>query len=182
MKKNILKGIGYFLSLMLVTQSCRTESLVSEQENQPKYNYNISILDKEQVESKLPLLLEVNKLKTNFFKPVTTTGKTTEPQDPILDGAIIETDRVLEITSGSDRTYTFPVSRTFSNDKIENLVLRENSDNTYSGVLIQYSLNKQEKELYTSGAKVDLTGKIKVYSINNLSITGKGTYSFYDGC
>ncbi|WP_370896804.1 hypothetical protein [Chryseobacterium gossypii] len=179
---NHFKLIGFFLFLFLFTQSCRNESLVLEQEDQPKYNYNIAVLNKEQFENKVPLFQEVDKLKTNFFRQ--TTGKTINPQDPILEGAIIETNRVLEITDGTNnKTYTFPVSRIFPNNVVENLVLRENADHTYSGILIQYSLSKQEKDQYLNGATIDLNGKIKTYIINNISQLGKGsTYSYYEGC
>jgi uncharacterized membrane protein YgcG len=181
-KKNFLKLTGFFISLFLITQSCRNESLALEQDNQ-KHNYNISVLDKEQFESKTMLFHEITNLKSNFFKPITSIVKTVSAQDSILGGAIIETDRVLEITDGTNRTYTFPVSRTFSNDKVENLILRENPNKTYSGVLIQYSLTKAEKEQYANGLYVNLNGKIKTFTINNISISGKGaTYSYYEGC
>lgn len=112
MKKTNFKLIGFFLLLFLITQSCRNESLALEQENPPKYNYNIAVLNKEQFESETPLSQEIDKLKTNFFRQ--TIGKTSTPQDPILEGAIIETNKVLEITDGeNNKTYTFPVSRIF---------------------------------------------------------------------
>ncbi|AKK71578.1 hypothetical protein OK18_02020 [Chryseobacterium gallinarum] len=181
MKKNFLILMGLVLSLLFSIQSCRNESFALEQEQEQHFNKNIAVLNKKEFESKLPLYKEVEKLKNNFFRQTTATAKT--PQDPILDGAIIETDHVLEITDGTKRTYTIPVSRTFPNSIIENLVLRENSDNTYSGALIQYNLTKEEKDRYMNGEPVNLTGKIKSYVINNLSITGRGsTYSYYEGC
>ncbi|WP_299177608.1 type VI secretion system amidase effector protein Tae4 [uncultured Chryseobacterium sp.] len=49
--------------------------------------------------------------------------------------------------------------------------------------MLQYNLTQEEKERYKNGQPVDLTGKIKSYSINNFSIAGKGsTYSYWDGC
>lgn len=178
MKKN------YFLMLLALAfllANCRTETLSSEQENQPKYNYNISVLNNKHLETRTGLLQEVEKLKTHFFKNAD--AKVTAPQDSILEGAIIETDHVLEITAGTKKTYTIPISRTFPNNKIENLVLRENPDKTYSGLLFQYNLTQEEKDRYKNGQPVDLSGKIKSYSITNLSVSGKGsTYSYWDGC
>ncbi len=181
-KKRFLKLTGLFLCLFLSTQSCRNEDSAIEYENTFQNNYSIIVLDKQQFESKTVLSQEIDKVKSNFFKPANTSGKIIIPQDPILEGAIIEDDRVLEITNGTEKTYTFPVSRVFSNDKIENLVLRQNADNTYSMVLIQYSLTKAEKEQYVQGLPVNLTGKIKTFKINNTSVVGKYTYSYYEGC
>lgn len=182
-KKNFLKLTGVFLSLLLSTQSCRNEDSALEHENPQQNKYSLTVLDKQQFESKTVLSQELDKLKSNFFKPANTNGKTVIPQDPILEGAIIEDNKVLEITNGAEKTYTFPVSRIFSNDKIENLVLRQNTNNTYSAVLIQYSLTKAEKDQYVQGLPVDLTGKIKTFKINNVSVVGKSyTYSYYEGC
>ncbi|WP_299177612.1 hypothetical protein [uncultured Chryseobacterium sp.] len=101
MKKNFLILWGFVLSLLLIIQSCRNESLVLEQEEQQKFSKNIEVLDKKEFENKLPLYQKVEQLRTSFFRQLV--GKNSTPQDSILDGAIIETDHVLEITDGTKK-------------------------------------------------------------------------------
>ncbi|MCX8533885.1 hypothetical protein [Chryseobacterium luquanense] len=182
-KTTFSKLAGLVILFSMVFQSCRQENLMIDQQQESKNNYSISVLDGEQLKNKKFLAKEVGNIQKNFFKEINLNGKLTSPQDPLLDGAIIETQKVLEITNGTEKTYTFPISRTYPNSVIENLVLKENSDNTYSGVLMQYSLTKEEKEQYISGQTINLEGKIKTFSINNISLASKGgTYSYYDGC
>ena len=124
---------------------------------------------------------EISKLRQNTFRESSVNARTSI-QDSILDGAIIETEKVLEIAEGDNITYTFPVSRTYSNNKIENLVLRKNADNTFSGALMQYNFTKSELESYVKGTLTNFSNKIKTYTIKNLSISARTTVSVWEDC
>ncbi|THV56792.1 hypothetical protein [Chryseobacterium candidae] len=91
----------------------------------------------------------------------------------ILDGATISTDKVILVENGTQKTYTFPVKRESKNSGLENLVVKQNADDTFSGVLIQYDITPLEKDLFVLGEEIDMKNKIKIFDINNLSISQK---------
>jgi len=167
------------LALAFVVFGCRQENSLIENEQQSK-NLKISVLEYDQVQSQKSLINKISDLESKVFKKGMAAKSV---QDSLFDGAIIETNKILLIEDGDQKTYTFPVSRIYPNNKIENLVLRKNKDNSYSGALFQYNLTEIEKQKYIKGIPIDLAGKIKSYIINDISISNKGgTYSYYDGC
>src|SRR5690606_33411133 len=142
------------------------------QTNAKQDEFIINLLTESDFERKKSLFNKVNELKEKKFKN-DDLFKNTTIQDSILEGALIETDKIIEITNGEKVTYTFPVSRTFPNDKVENLVLKKNADNTYPGVLIQYTLTPQEKQQISTGQSIDLTSKVKVFGIDQISVAAR---------
>lgn len=167
------------LALVFILFGCRQENLLLEKEQQSK-NLKISVLDYDQVQSQKSLINKISDLESKVFKKGMSAKSV---QDSLLDGAIIETNKALLVEDGDKKTYTFPVSRIYPNNKIENLVLRKNEDNSYSGALFQYSLTDTEKQQYIKGLPVDLSGKIKAYIINDISIGNKGNqFSYFEGC
>jgi hypothetical protein len=87
-----------------------------------------------------------------------------------LEGAVISTENVMLAEKGRQKTYTFPIKRSFNSSKIENLVLKQKSDSTFSGVLIQYDITENEKALFVSGHEIDLKNKIKIFNIDDIKI------------
>lgn len=167
------------LALVFILFGCRQENLLVEKEQQSK-NLKISVLDYDQVQSQKSLINKISDLESKVFKKGMSAKSV---QDSLLDGAIIETNKALLVEDGDKKTYTFPVSRIYPNNKIENLVLRKNEDNSYSGALFQYSLTDAEKQQYIKGLPVDLSGKIKAYIINDISIGNKSNqFSYFEGC
>ncbi len=173
-KKFFWKLTGITLLFSLIFHSCRQESILSQQDEQSKQNeFVINLLNKQDIENKKSLFNKINELKENKFKRSNLFAKNSSIQDSILEGAIIETDKIVEITNGDKVTYTFPVSRTFPNNKVENLVLKKNLDSTYSGVLIQYSLTPQEMQQVSVGQSVNLTSKVKIFRIEQINIAAR---------
>ncbi len=179
MKKISFRLLATLVILTAFLHSCRQENLLAEQEIHRK-NLKVSVLDYDQVRSRKSLSKTLSDLENKFFRKALNAKSI---QDSILDGAVIETNKVLLIEEGNKETYTFPVSRTYPNDVVENLVLRKNADNSFSGALFQYSLTKIEKEQYIKGTPINLSGKVRSFVINNISINAKGgTYSYFEGC
>ncbi|WP_268052824.1 hypothetical protein [Chryseobacterium sp. SL1] len=165
-KTNFLLLIAFVFFLM----SCRNELDTIQENEKFKTEAKFSLLRKEQINQQVNLLSKLSEIESKGFKTNNILGKSV--QDSVLEGAIINTDEVLLAERGEKKTYTFPVYRTNS-DKIENLVLKENADKTYSGFLIQYALTKQERDLFISGHDVDIKSKIKIFNIDKLNITAK---------
>lgn len=154
-----------FLSFYL--HSCRSEDFLQDQPDGEE-KYKVSILNKEQVHQQESLVKEI---KSKFRYKANVTAKTV--QNEILDGAIIGTDQVLLIERNGAKTYTFPVSRTYISDKSESLVVKENADHTYSGILIQYDLTKEQRQQFISGQLTDIKSKVKIYDIDKLNIASR---------
>lgn len=165
-KTNFLLLIAFVFFLM----SCRNELDTIQENEKFKTEAKFSLLRKEQVNQQVNLLSKLSEIESKGFKTNNIIGKSV--QDSVLEGAIINTDEVLLAERGEKKTYTFPVYRTNS-DKIENLVLKENADKTYSGFLIQYALTKQERDLFISGHDVDIKSKIKIFNIDKLNLSSR---------
>ena len=165
------KKISFALAvalLLILFNSCRQEFLTQENENQKNLNnYKVYTIDKKQITTDFKLFDKIAKLQ-NIFSQRMETGKSV--QDSILDGAIIGINKVLVVEENGVKSYTFPLKRIFPNGKIENLVLKRNSDSTFSGILIQYNITEQEKELFNDWHSIDLKSKIKTYNIRKLAI------------
>lgn len=157
-----------FLSFYL--HSCRSEDFLQDQPDGEE-KYKVSILNKEQVHQQESLVKEIKEIKSKFRYKANVTAKTV--QNEILDGAIIGTDQVLLIERNGAKTYTFPVSRTYISDKSESLVVKENADHTYSGILIQYDLTKEQRQQFISGQLTDIKSKVKIYDIDKLNIASR---------
>nr|WP_314490574.1 hypothetical protein [uncultured Chryseobacterium sp.] len=167
MKKNNLLVL---FALTLLLNSCKTE-LDSFQENEIlKQEAKFSLLRIEQINQQINLLSKLSEVELNAFRTTDILGRSV--QDSILESVIINTNEVLLAERGEKKTYTFPVYRTNSG-KIENLVLKENTDKTYSGFLIQYDLTKEEKDLFISGQNVDIKSKIKIFNIDKLNLSAR---------
>ncbi|WP_394665484.1 hypothetical protein [uncultured Chryseobacterium sp.] len=165
-KTNFLLLIAFVFFLM----SCRNELDTIQENEKFKTEAKFSLLRKEQINQQINLLSKLSEIESKGFKTNNILGKSV--QDSVLEGAIINTDEVLLAERGEKKTYTFPVYRTNS-DKIENLVLKENTDKTYSGFLIQYALTKQERDLFISGHDVDIKSKIKIFNIDKLNLSSR---------
>ena len=166
-KNNLLKTVLLFVFTILFLQGCRNESLIENKQESITNKKIIKILNAEEVEREKSLISEVNLLKKKVFKQHKSTSRS---DNSSLDNAIIETEKVLLVEDGEKKTYTFPVSRTYPNSMIENLVLRKNNDSTFSGILLQYNLTAQEKESIKQGKEVDLKSKIKIFEIDKIKI------------
>ena len=166
-KNNLLKTVLLFVFTILFLQGCRNESLIENKQESITNKKIIKILNAEEVEREKSLISEVNLLKKKVFKQHKSTSRS---DNSSLDNAIIETEKVLLVEDGEKKTYTFPVSRTYPNSMIENLVLGKNNDSTFSGILLQYNLTAQEKESIKQGKEVDLKSKIKIFEIDKIKI------------
>ncbi|AZA54351.1 hypothetical protein EG348_15805 [Chryseobacterium sp. G0201] len=140
------------------------------QENErQKQDLRASVLRFHEISSNTALLTKVQQLQSELFSSSGILGK----NNSVLDGATISTDKVILVENGTQKTYTFPVKRNSESKGLENLVLKQNADGTFSGVLIQYGITPLEKDLFVLGEEVDMTNKLKIYEINDLSITQK---------
>ncbi|MCE3075635.1 hypothetical protein [Chryseobacterium gwangjuense] len=169
MKKNLFWRLLSLIILTFFLNSCRSEDLLQDDRGEQKYQ--VSILNKEEVNRLKPLLKELSEIKSKFRYNTNTNEKVV--QNEILDGAIIGTNRVLLVENNGIKTYTFPISRTYLSSKSENLVVKENADHSFSGVLIQYDLTKEQQQKFISGEITDIKAKIKIYDIDKLNIAAR---------
>lgn len=154
----------------MLFQSCRQENLYADNEdNSLKAKPVISVLNYEDIENTdKALFKEIKNLKNKFSLDRGFSGRTV--QDSLLDGAVIETNKILLIEDGDKKTYTIPVSRTFPNNKIENLILKKNFDNSFSGLLAQYTVTEQQRQHFLNGNPINLDSNAKFYKIDNINI------------
>ena len=98
-----------------------------------------------------------------------------------MQGGIIDVDSVLVIENNGNKTYTFKIARAVSSPTVENLVLKKNEDESFSGVMLKYNFTAQEKQITALGHSVDYTNKIEVFPIENLNIAAR-VVSQTSGC
>ncbi|WP_288442606.1 hypothetical protein [uncultured Chryseobacterium sp.] len=123
--------------------------------NGKKQDLRASVLRFHEISNNTPLLQKVKQLQTELFSSNKLLGK----NNSILDGATISTDKVILVENGTQKTYTFPVKRASKSSGLENLVLKQNADGTFSGVLIQYDITPLQKDLFVLGEEVDMKNK-----------------------
>ena len=163
---------------VIVLFGCRNENLFENTNNVKKKNFKISEIKNNEILKDKIIAKEIFKVQKEKFGKSINARST---QDSILDGAKILTENVLLIDNGTQKTYTFPIKRSYVSSKLENLVLKKNADSTFSGTLIQYDLTNEEKALMLSGHFVDLKNKFKIFDINKLSIQSRVATEAY-GC
>lgn len=166
MKTKFILWLSLLTAFNLIFHSCRTEDMYQENERQ-KQDLRASVLRFHEISNNTPLVQKVKQLQTELFSSKNLLGK----NNSILDGATISTDKVILVENGTQKTYTFPVKRASKSFGLENLVLKQNSDGTFSGVLIQYDITPLEKDLFVLGEEIDMKNKIKIFDINNLSLS-----------
>lgn len=177
-KLNLLRAISLLLFSVIVLFGCRNENLFENTNNVKKKNFKISEIKNNEILKDKIIAKEIFKVQKEKFGKSINARST---QDSILDGAKILTENVLLIDNGTQKTYTFPIKRSYVSSKLENLVLKKNADSTFSGTLIQYDLTNEEKALMLSGHFVDLKNKFKIFDINKLSIQSRVATEAY-GC
>ena len=161
-KLNLLRAISLLLFSVIVLFGCRNENLFENTNNVKKKNFKISEIKNNEILKDKIIAKEIFKVQKEKFGKSINARST---QDSILDGAKILTENVLLIDNGTQKTYTFPIKRSYVSSKLENLVLKKNADSTFSGTLIQYDLTNEEKALMLSGHFVDLKNKFKIFDI-----------------
>lgn len=170
---------GLLMVFIFSLNACRNESLLENSSNVSlKKNFKISEIKNNEIFKDKTIAREIFKIQTEKL------GKNFSArsiQDSVLDGAIILTENVLLIDNGTQKTYTFPIKRSYISSKLENLVLKKNADSTFSGTLIQYDLTKEEKALMLSGHFVDLKNKFQIFDLNKLAIQSRLATEAY-GC
>lgn len=165
-KKSILR-LFLLIAVSILLYSCIHDDFENSNHEASKKSFKISEIKNNKILSDNEISAEITKIQTEKLRGNLNSKSI---QDSILEGAIINTENVLLIENGTQKTYTFPIKRTFVSSKIENLVLKKNVDNTYSGVLLQYDLTNEEKALMLTGHYVDLTNKIKFFDIDKISV------------
>lgn len=161
------------LSLLIIfttfLYSCRSEDFLNDGKK-GEQKYKVSLLNKEQIDREKALSKELSQVKSKFRYKANVGIDGKAAQNEILDGAIIGTNQALLVENNGVKTYTFPVSRTYLSRKTENLIVKENADHTFSGVLIQYDLTKEQQQKFISGEITDIKSKISIYDIDKLNI------------
>ncbi|NML72142.1 hypothetical protein HHL23_20460 [Chryseobacterium sp. RP-3-3] len=177
-----------FLMLLLsafLFFGCRQESLYVDQElqNNSPVSKNYVINDAE-IKKDAQLWSKLSGIQAGLFG----SDPKAKNNDPLLDGAVIMTDYAGVVEKNGITTYTFQIKRIYPSKDTENLVVRKNADGSYSGLLIQYHLSKQEIQAFQNAGKPqDIKGKISAYTINDININSKNgsggyTYSEQIGC
>lgn len=169
---------------MLVVHSCRTDDYYYQQtdsENQFQ-NRKFYVLSAKEVKAIPGLWGKVQTVQQNSMvhnSEIQTVSRIN--QDSLLQGGIIEADSVLVIENNGSKTYTFKIARAVSSSTVENLVLKKNADESFSGVMLKYNFTAQEKQISSLGHSVDYTNKIEVFPIENLNIAAR-VVSQTSGC
>ena len=154
---------------LLSFNSCRQEDLYEQNEKKDAAKYKVYMLNKSQVTSDFALFDKVARIQSVFTERKNLNARSV--QDSVLDGGIVKIDKVLVVENeGGQKTYTFPLKRTFPTSKIENLILKKDTDSTFSGVLIQYDVSEQDKDYFNKWHSVDLKSRTKIFDINKLSV------------
>ncbi|NML71869.1 hypothetical protein HHL23_19010 [Chryseobacterium sp. RP-3-3] len=181
MKKN-----NYLLLILSVFLffGCRQESLYVDQESQNNSTLKNYVINGNEIKKDVNLWSKLSGIQTRLFS----TDLKNKKNDPLLDGAVIMTDYAGVMEKNGVTTYTFAIKRIYPSKDIENLVVRKNIDGSYSGLLMQYHLSKQELQAFQNAGKPeDIKGKISVYKINDSNLNSKDssggyTYSEQIGC
>lgn len=160
------------ITVALSLHSCRSEDFLQDKEKS-KEDFKVSLLNRQQLDQQKPLLQELSKLKSKFRYKNIDRKLAKSAQDDIFEGAIIGTNQVLLIEKNGNKTYTFPVYRTYMSDKTESLIVKENEDHTFSGILVQYDLTKEEKQQFLTGQNTEINSKIKIFDVDKLNLNAK---------
>ncbi len=169
MKNKFILRLSLLIIFTFFLHSCRSEDFLNDGKTEEQ-KYKVSVLNKEQINREKPLLKELSQVKSKFRYKANVGIDGKSAQNDILDGAIIGTNQALLVENNGVKTYTFPVSRTYLSRKTENLIVKENSDHTFSGVLIQYDLTKEQQQKFISVEITDIKSKINIYDIDKLNI------------
>lgn len=169
-KNNLLKTVLLFVFTFLFLQGCRNENVFENSKQDLTKKIKISVIKNNNIIKNTKVFEEITKIQNEKLNKKSY-GKTI--QDSVLEGATILTENVMLAEEGEKKTYTFQLKRSFKTSKIENLVLKKNIDSTYSGILIQYDITPEEKELFVNGHDVDLKNKIKIYDINKIKLSSR---------
>lgn len=169
-KNNLLKTVLLFVFTFLFLQGCRNENVFENSKQDLTKKIKISVIENNNIIKNTKVFEEITKIQKEKLNKKSY-GKTI--QDSVLEGATILTENVMLAEEGEKKTYTFQLKRSYKTSKIENLVLKKNADSTYSGILIQYDITPEEKELFVDGHDVDLKNKIKIYDINKIKLSSR---------
>lgn len=184
MKKKLFLRLCFILMVALTAYSCRTDHFPEQQtdfENQFQ-NRKFYVLNAKEVKAIPGLLDKVETIQQNSMvrnTEIHTASKTN--QDSLLQGSVIDTDSVLVIENNGSKTYTFKITRDSASSVVENLVLKKNEDESFSGVMLKYNFTEQDKQISSLGHSVDYTNKIEVFPIENLNIAAR-VVSQTSGC
>jgi hypothetical protein len=184
LNQNMMKKTNFLMlfALMLLMFNCRQESMYVEQDSQNNFSSKNYVINSGEIKKDPKLWSAISGIQTNLFEA----DPSKKNIDPLLNGAVIMTDYAGVMEKNGNTTYTFEIKRMTPVQDLENLVLRRNSNGSYSGILIQYHLSKEEIQAFQNATKPeDIKNKISVYRINNININSKDsgyTYSEQIGC
>ncbi|GEM_PF-5335603 len=177
-----MKKLNFLIlyALVLLLLGCRTEDF-ADNNTESTQQLKVTYLKRQQFTTSSKLIQAVDKLILDKNKQELH-NKNVKENNPLQD-AIIGTHDVVMVTKGSKKTYTFPIFRTYLSEKTENLVLEENPDGTFSGMLIEYDIERGEIEKLLKTNLSALENKIKIFPVNDLHLnTASRTYTIYSGC
>jgi len=128
-----MKKINFLMLIALAffLWNCRSEIETLQEDGTLKQERKISIIKNNDILKNPLILSEISKIQKERFSNFSSAKSI---QDSVLEGALISTENVMLIENDDQKTYTFPVIRNFTSPKIENLVLKQNPDKTFSGV------------------------------------------------
>lgn len=180
MKKNLLLRLCLMIGVILTFYSCRTEDLSYQQKDFGNLSHNrkFYVLNGKEVKAIPDLWDKVQSIQQN------SSGRKAAikaDQDSLLQDGVIDTDSVLVIENNGNRTYTFNIIKDAASPIIENLVLKKNEDETFSGVLMKYNFTVQEKQMAALGHSVNLTDRIEIFPIEKLNLSAR-VVSQISGC
>lgn len=90
----------------------------------------------------------------------------------------IDTDKIVMCEKDGQYTLTFPISRSYETDKVENLVLQSAEDNTYIPFIFKYDLTENEKtDVINGNSIVGIENKMTSKYLSDLDIDEFGNSS-----
>ncbi|MDF2931946.1 MAG: hypothetical protein K0R36_1277 [Chryseobacterium sp.] len=103
------------MAVVLSLYSCRSEDFLQDTEKS-KQDFKVSLLNRQQLNQQKSLVQELSQLKSKFRYKNIDRKLAKSTQDDIFEGAIIGTNQVLLIEKNGNKTYTFPVYRTYMSE------------------------------------------------------------------
>jgi uncharacterized membrane protein YgcG len=169
--KNYLKLGILLLGISFVLINCENDPIpILEDEHTHNVPFKITRLTYSDIQYNVTVTNTLDELNS----AISAAKSKTKSDDFDVYDFIIDTETVkhIEHQDGIHHSYTFPIIRDVDYGYLENLLLAYDEKAGYNAFLIKYDFTHDEKEDYSNGLEVDLTGKVKVIELDiaNLNI------------
>lgn len=161
--KTISKLLTFFL--LIIASSCQTENDFVENDSNPK-EYKMKRINFEELKNTPKAYSTVQKMQN-----AQENMKHSRAIYDSINDFIINTDNISVTELGNNQWYTFSVSRTYSTDKKENLVLKLETNGEFTPFLIKYDFTPAECILAENHQIIDnIEQKTTIEKLNQIGL------------